>query len=274
MAAHSFYYGEECYPYEVISCRSLTGKIAIHVHPDGIVRVDAPESATAASVKRAVIKRARWIKRQVDLARETKAHSLPREYVSGETHFYLGRRYRLKLQKAHDPDTHVRLSGGVLSIRASSTAAHIIKEHLECWYRARAQEYFSRRIKELTDRISWLDQPPPFRLLKMRRQWGSCSPQGLISLNPALIRAPRDCVEYVIVHELCHLKEHNHSRRYYRLLSQQMSDWQATKVRLDSMAELILGDGSPSVCGYQRMRLRSRPAYVLAPRLYTEEISS
>jgi predicted metal-dependent hydrolase len=261
MAVHSFCYGEKHYPYEVFSRRSLTGKIAIHVHPDGIVRVDAPENATPAGVKRALLKRARWIKKQVDRARESKANSSPREYVSGETHFYLGRRYRLKLLKVQDSVPYVCLSGGILSIRASSTATHTIKDHLESWYRTRAQEYFSRRIRELTDRIAWLDQPPPFRLLKMRRQWGSCSPQGLISLNPALIRATRDCIEYVIVHELCHLKEHNHSRRYYRLLSRQMPDWQATKVRLDGMAELILGDGSPPVCSCERMRFGSRPAH-------------
>jgi len=250
MANLCFYYGEERYAYQVFPCRGLTGKIAIHVHPNGLVRVDAPENATPAGVKRALLKQARWIKRQVDFVHEIKAHALPREYVSGETHFYLGRRYRLKVQKAQEPDTHVCLSGGVLSVRASSTAAHTIREHLEQWYRGRAQEYFGRRIKELADRISWLNQPPPFRLLRMRRQWGSCSPQGLISLNPGLIRAPRDCIEYVIVHELCHLKEHNHSRRYYRLLSQQMPEWQVTKARLDRMAELILGDATPVICGH------------------------
>jgi predicted metal-dependent hydrolase len=248
MPDHSFYYGEECYTYQVSSCHGLTGKIAIHVHPDGLIRVDAPENAAPAGVKRAVLKQARWIKKKVDLAREIKAHAVLREYVSGETHFYLGRRYQLKVHEVQDPETHVRLSGGVLLVRTSSTAAHSIKEHLESWYRARAQEYFSRRIRELTGGISWLEQPPPFRLLRMRRQWGSCSPRGLISLNPALIRAPRDCIEYVIVHELCHLKEHNHSRKYYRLLSQHMPEWQAIKVRLDSMAELILCDGTPSVC--------------------------
>ncbi len=249
MPDHSFYYGEELYTYQVYSCCSLTGKIAIHVHPDGLIRVDAPEDATPVVVKRAVLKRARWIKEKVDLAREIKAHALSREYISGETHFYLGRRYRLKVQKVQGPETHISLSGGVLLVRTSATAAHTIKEHLELWYRARAQEYFLRRIRELAGGMSWLNQPPPFRLLKMRRQWGSCSPRGLISLNPALIRAPRDCIEYVIVHELCHLKEHNHSRRYYRLLALHMPEWQAIKVRLDSMAELILCDGPSSVCG-------------------------
>jgi hypothetical protein len=250
MANHCFYYGEERYSYQVFPNRGLTGKIAIHVHPNGIVRVDVPQNATPASVKRALLKRAHWIKKQVDVVRETKAHALPREYVSGESHFYLGRRYRLKVQKTNVSEMQVCISGGVLSIRTPSIAVHTIKEHLEGWYRARAQEYFCRRISALADRISWLDQPPPFRLLKMRSQWGSCSPKGIISLNPALIRAPRDCVEYVIVHEFCHLKEHNHSRRYYRLLSQQLPEWQVTKARLDRMAEIILGDDSSAMCGY------------------------
>ena len=63
-----------------------------------------------------------------------------------------------------------------------------------------------------------------------------------LSLNPALIRAPRECIEYVIVHELCHLREHNHSRRYYRILAAQMPNWQPLKAKLDGLAELILSD--------------------------------
>jgi len=72
----------------------------------------------------------------------------------------------------------------------------------------------------------------------MKKQWGSCSPQGTILLNPYLIKAPRECIDYVVLHELCHLKEHNHSPRYYRLLSQLMPDWEPVKARLDRMAEL------------------------------------
>lgn len=248
MVQRFIHYGDETYAYELRCRPCLNGKILIHVHPDGLIEVEAPEVAAIAKINRAVLKRAAWVKKQVDEARQNKAQTLVREYVSGETHFYLGRRYRLKIQKLAKPECRVTLVGGVLSVKALSTAPESVRADLERWYRLKAHDYFSRRIGELTDRIRWLDQPPPFRLIAMQRQWGSCSPKGLISLNSALIKAPGDCIEYVILHELCHLKEHNHSRKYYRLLSQHMPNWRATKFRLDGMAELILGGGIPTAC--------------------------
>jgi predicted metal-dependent hydrolase len=74
----------------------------------------------------------------------------------------------------------------------------------------------------------------------MKKQWGSCSPRGNILLNPHLVKAPRECIDYVILHELCHLKEHNHSPEFYRLLNQLMPDWKQIKAKLDGMAELLL----------------------------------
>jgi predicted metal-dependent hydrolase len=241
------HYGDETYAYALHVRSNLKGKIRIHVHPDGLIQVEAPETAGMSKINTAVLKRAAWIKRQVDEARQNQAQALVREYVSGETHFYLGRRYRLKLQKLKKAECRVSLVGGILSVKAASTAPESVRDHLERWYRLRARDYFSRRIADLTERIRWLDEPPPFRLIAMQRQWGSCSPKRIISLNPALIKAPRDCIEYVLLHELCHLKEHNHSRKYYRLLSEHMPDWQATKSRLDGMAELILG-GAQAAC--------------------------
>src|SRR5690606_33372808 len=76
---------------------------------------------------------------------------------------------------------------------------------------------------------------PPMRILTMQTQWGSCSPNGRITLNPHLVKAPRECIDYVILHELCHIAEHNHSERFYRLMNQVMPKWEKTKERLDGM---------------------------------------
>jgi predicted metal-dependent hydrolase len=90
--------------------------------------------------------------------------------------------------------------------------------------------------------MSWLKMTPDWRIVRMQKQWGSCSPAGVILLNPHLVKAPRECVDYVICHELCHLQEHNHSPRYYRLLGQVMPGWEAVKIKLDSMAEMLLNE--------------------------------
>lgn len=81
---------------------------------------------------------------------------------------------------------------------------------------------------------------PPLRILSMQTQWGSCSPSGRVTLNPHLVKASRECIDHVILHELCHIAEHNHSERFYRLMQQVMPQWEKTKKRLDGMAAALL----------------------------------
>jgi hypothetical protein len=76
----------------------------------------------------------------------------------------------------------------------------------------------------------------------MKTQWGSCSPKGELLLNPLLVKAPGHCVDYVIFHELCHLKEHNHSQRFYELLGGLLPDWEKRKAELDGLAEQLLNE--------------------------------
>lgn len=190
----------------------------------------------------AIRKRARWIKRNLDEAKRFREHALPREYVSGETHFYLGRRYQLKLVQPHAGEQLVKLSRGKLEVSVVLPRRERVKSLLKIWYRHHAANYLTRRIGEITEQVPWLDRPPEFKLLVMRKQWGSCSPNGSIILSPDLVKAPRDCIDYVIFHELCHLREHNHSRRYYDLLTGLMPEWKPVKAKLDGMAELLLAE--------------------------------
>lgn len=108
------------------------------------------------------------------------------------------------------------------------------------WYREKSEAYFARKLPELVSRFDGIDAAPGFQLLAMEKQWGSCSPAGRMSLNPSLIKAPVHCVEYVLIHELCHLIEHNHSKRFYGLLDRHCPDWRAWKRELDSLAEQLL----------------------------------
>ena len=118
----------------------------------------------------------------------------------------------------------------------------LVKSLLHNWYCKRAGEQFARRLQVLSSQTPWIKQAPRWQLRPMKKQWGSCSPKGVLSLNPLLVKAPRECIDYVIVHELCHLKEHNHSKNFYKLLSQALQEWQSAKTRLDSMSEPLLSD--------------------------------
>ena len=104
----------------------------------------------------------------------------------------------------------------------------------------RAREVLAARLESVAASLKWVRTPPPLRLQPMKRQWGSCSPTGRLTLNPDLVKAPRECIDAVIVHALCHLIEHNHAPRFHRLLDAQMPGWRAVKARLDGLAEQIL----------------------------------
>ena len=236
----SIQYGEARIAFTIHFVPRPRRRVSIHVLPDGVVRVDAPEETAPDAVVDAVRRRARWLWLALEARQAHRRHVLPRDYVSGESHFYLGRRYVLKVEIVNGGATGVKLTRGRLLVSARQREPAVIRSHLEDWYRQRAREVFARRVSEIATNVPWLTVLPSFRLLNMRTQWGSCSPSGELILNPQLVKAPRVCVDYVIYHELCHLKEHNHSPEYYRLLESVMPGWEGYKQMLDGLAELLL----------------------------------
>ncbi|WP_300499152.1 M48 family metallopeptidase [Marinobacter sp.] len=220
--------------------REVVGsKARIHVYPNGQVEVETPSEATLAEAKKALLKRARWVTRHLKEIEERRMAVLERQYVSGETVFYLGRRYTLKVVPSSEAQ-HVKMLRGQLRVTTSDTKPSAIKARLAEWYRGRAKDVFARRLMAVSEPLPWVEQTPPWVMRDMKTQWGSCSPAGTILLNPHLVKTPIRCIDYVVLHELCHLKEHNHSNEFYRLLKRNMPDWEAVKMRLDGMSELYL----------------------------------
>jgi predicted metal-dependent hydrolase len=162
--------------------------------------------------------------------------------IPAEKAFSISGAAQLKVKKQSGPEPSVKLIRGQICVETGSREAAAVRKCLAGWYRNRANDIFTRRLGEITERVGWLRQPPSWRLVRMKTQWGSCSPAGTILLNPHLVKAPRECIDYVISHELCHLREHNQSPRYYRLLSNLMPEWEPVKARLDEMAVLFLNE--------------------------------
>jgi len=233
-------YGELNIPYQVLFVPGRQRKVAIHVHPNGRVQVDAPPQTSLADIKQAVTKRSRWLCDHIERIKERRSWVLPREYVSGESHFYLGRRYVLKVRKIKMQQPSVKLRRGLLQVATDDITQDAVKNLLWDWYKDHARNQFDRRLGALLQETSWVREKPAWKLRTMKKQWGSCSPKGILSLNPHLVKAPSKCIDYVLLHELCHLKFHNHSRHFYRLLRKQMPEWEAVKGRLDGMAEMLL----------------------------------
>lgn len=240
VSQHRIAYGDEVIAFSLRRQPSRTvTRVAIHVEPDARVLVDAPDTAALADVLNAVKKRARWVSQHVHAARARLAHVLPREYVSGESLHYLGRRYRLKVVIDAGAKVEARMRGAFIIVTTPEQAPALIKTALDAWYRQRAREVFADRLTAVASPLRWVKQLPPTRMQFMTMQWGSCSPSGRITLNPLLVKAPGECIDYVLLHELCHLLHHNHSPKFYRTLDRYMPKWGAVKQKLDNMVEEV-----------------------------------
>lgn len=236
----SFRYGDELIRVERVARAVDNGKVMIKVQPDCRVLVMAPPASTDAVVMAAVQKRSRWIYQQFRDFRQQQLHVRPRRYVSGESHYYLGKQYLLKVVSTAVDLQQVKLTRGRLEVAGRNLNPSVVRAALDDWYKARAREVFAKRLNALLDKALWVTETPPLRLQVMQTQWGSCSPQGRLTLNPHLVKASRDCIDYVILHELCHIAEHNHSERFYRLMHRVMPGWEKVKSRLDGMAFQLL----------------------------------
>lgn len=235
-------YGDDRIPYVVVHDEARTTKLAIHVDPDGSVTVDAPHGYSDQQIRSAVQQRARWIVQNVLEAQERKRHRRPKEYTSGEQILYLGRRYMLKVVPVTAKPKPVKLIGNRLQVETQANDPEDIKGRVRAWYRVRGRDYLAGRLAVVAKDLPWLDRVPPFRLLDMSRQWGSCAPSGEIILNIHLIKAPRPCIDYVLVHELAHLKHHDHGPEFWKLVDTHSPNWRKVKTQLDNMVEVLTAE--------------------------------
>ena len=251
-----FTYGRDTIHYDVIrktkpadNAKESTRKVIIKVHPDQRVVVTVPHDANDDAIQDAIYKRARWIWQSIEEFAKQKDAVLPKRYESGEPQFYLGKRYVLKVNVDTEQAPNVTLSHGKLNVTLRHEVSKNIDERLvkikpliDKWYQHRAKTIFHERLTELLLKANWVKGVPSFRVMTMKKQWGSCSPKGTLMLNPHLVKAPKECIDYVILHELCHIAEHNHSEKFWRLLTQVMPNWKEVKSKLDGMAELYLNE--------------------------------
>jgi len=208
--------------------------LVITVNPDLSVEVRAPDAKPLEHILRRIHARRSWIAHQLQ-AFEQLAPLPPPRFLSGETILYLGREYRLRIERS---GRGVSLRSGRLHVRVQRNAGQrAVRLAVEGWFRSRARDVFVTRALRLQREIGLLKTVKlEFRVRRMTRRWGSCTAGGTITLNPALLQAPAACVDYVLVHELVHVLEPAHSIRFYSLLSRAMPDWRERRHRLATAA--------------------------------------
>ncbi len=224
-------WGDETIRYEVrllASRRTLT----IEVHPDSRVLVRAPLDCPEAVIATRVQKRAAWISRQLSEFARYQPRTPARQYLNGESHLYLGRQYRLKL--ASGDAAGVKLSRGQLLLTLPGEPNPVVVQALlQRWYRDRAKAVFAEALDAGLAHFEGIARPR-LSVRTLRSRWGSLSASGTMTLNVNLVRAPRPCIDYVVIHELCHTRHRHHDARFYKLLGQLMPDWEQRKQRLEA----------------------------------------
>ncbi|WP_409524520.1 M48 family metallopeptidase [Nitrincola sp. MINF-07-Sa-05] len=206
--------------------------LEISVHPDKSVFVKAPEDTSRDVIEAKVKKRARWIKRQIRYFDQFDPRTPSRKYVSGESHLYLGKNYRLKIEVG--TDSGVVLKAGFFWVTSTCGKPDHVESLLSDWYREKADFHLNKVFSECWEKFKRSDSDKlTIKIMQLKKRWGSLSKSGTLTLNRDLIKAPIECIEYVIIHELCHLEHHNHGPEFYRLLERSLPDWVKRKHKLE-----------------------------------------
>lgn len=204
--------------------------LSICVNPDSSVCLRAPIDATLEQIQQKVHKRASWILKQKRFFESFGTSTTKRQYISGESHLYLGRQYMLRVKESNVNAVHYQNNIIEIECRHKKDAGIL----LQTWYRQRANVKFQEYAQPIIEQFSIYGvKPQSLSIKKMDKRWGYCTIDGHITLNPRLICAPRCCIEYVITHELCHLVYRSHNKDFYALLTKEMPHWEKWKNKLE-----------------------------------------
>ncbi|NJN72563.1 MAG: M48 family metallopeptidase [Limnothrix sp. RL_2_0] len=223
--------------------RSARRTFAIQLRPDLSIIVRAPKRAKIKDIEDLLRDRHDWITTNLAEIQQQPSPPPPYRWVTGENHYYLGHAYPLMITVGDRP--HIQLHNEQFQITVPNPQdIELMQTLMHRWYRTRAKALFRECLAQWVNHsqpILQLDhQPIPIRIRLMKTRWGSCSSRGNINLNLALMRAPLVCIDYVIVHELCHFREMNHSKKFWRLVTDCLPDWQHRKQILRQLEPELL----------------------------------
>ena len=241
MKHYTIYNNDQLIDYEISHRLAVTRRIHLEINKEGDLRVIAPKRMSRRAIHKTLQQRAGHVARFLIKAR-ARQRDLPEYlYTSGEKHLFMGRPYPLDILECNGKRGTVSLVDECIQLMVPDPTPDSIKTRLENWYRQRAQQYFAERLAVYSQAAPWAEgELPPMRLRRMKRTWGSCSSKGVITLNPHLVKAPAECIDYVIAHEVCHLREHNHGKAFYALQERLYPGWREAKALLGDKGHIFL----------------------------------
>lgn len=200
---------------------------------DGFVQVVVPDFVSDSEINLLVSKKRKWIRNKLKIQKLIPSFK-PKEFISGEAFLYLGKNYRLKVKKGKE--TGVLLKGGYFMVTVKDSNRKISHE-LESWFKEKAQLKFEQKTANYAKKLNVL--PKNIFIKDYKSRWGSCSVDGDITYNWRLIMAPHSIIDYVVIHELCHLKHHDHSKKYWNTVHSFFPDYKKQKDWLRVNANLL-----------------------------------
>lgn len=204
--------------------------ISIVIRSDKEVVVRAPYGASTKVIEKFIREKEEWIKKHIKKYSDTIQLNSSKKYIDGEKYLFLGRELTLRIRNSLFPS--IRQTDDILEAETDGKEGRV-KMLIDRWYKKEAEKIFSEKLNEIL--IKHKDQdfsPAHFVVRKLKSRWGSCTSKGKITINIELVKLDECFIEYVILHELCHLKYHNHGKEYYRLLEALMPDYKAIRKQL------------------------------------------
>lgn len=230
MKVDTFKYGRYSYDYYTIFQDRKT--VALTVQPSLNIILKCPVGYDADKIDRFLKRKWLWLEKQVLYFKKYRKKIEKKEYVSGESFLYLGRQYKLLVKAAKSPSVRLE-SGRIFLFTAESVQdRNVNKKLLDSWFDQRTRLVFASRLKEMIKKFNY-SFVPELTIRKMPKRWGSYLSSKRIILNPLLIRASKDCIDYVIVHELCHMKYRDHDKKFFKLQESMIPNWKEVKERLE-----------------------------------------
>jgi predicted metal-dependent hydrolase len=211
--------------YKIIFSRRKS--ISIVISPEQGVVVRAPYRVSLNTIEEFVRTKEEWIKKHTEKYSEAIRLNNNKDYVNGEKYLFMGRELTLRIKHALFPS--INQFDTILEVVTDGKEGRV-KMLIDGWYLTKAEEIFSAKLQEIITRFK--DQKfSPFQLAvkSFKSRWGSCTSKGKITISSELVKLDERFIEYVIIHELCHLKYHNHGKDYYSLLETLVPDYKAIR---------------------------------------------
>lgn len=208
---------------QIIIARKKIKNSNLKVRPNFTVELSVPESASQEYIDSFLEKKKDWIEKQIQFFKDNLINETEKKYISGESVKYLGKNYRLKVHKGKEK--YVKFMRGYIHLYClENSGLEDKKELLQNWLKERAKDKIMVIAKKYLDK---LEEVPDIKFRDMKTRWGSCnSEKKRIIFNWRLIEKSPYGIEYVVVHELVHLKYNNHSKAFFKYLSVKLPDWE------------------------------------------------